>query len=419
VAVVALALLIPGLGAGAGAAARPAARAALSSRQVPQIRTTVDVLQAVSSANHANHANHAAAAKRRAAAAKRAKATAAKKAAKARAAKAARAKAARARAAKARAAKARAAKAARAKAAKKKAATKPAGSVVGAAPGALDTRTLPTSWLARVNAYRAAIGSPPVVELSSETPSLLAHAQYLVATGATGHTEDPSQPAYSAAGAHGGSVSDVLTSSQPMSEAAVVDQFINAPFHAFALLDPQLSAISFASFTNTSSTSGNEYAALLDVIDGQSGGRFLGSGQALWPSPGSVVTALTASDEWPNPTSSCPGGAIPAAGQGTPIWAMLNQFPSGLLQAPAHTTVTGASLMATGPGGAASIPVCLVTQDNWHGDDPTADTTGRTWLQLVDGAIIVPLQPLTPGTTYDATLTGPSGQLANWSFQTA
>jgi uncharacterized protein YkwD len=302
------------------------------------------------------------------------------------------------------------------KKAAKKAAKKKAVKRVSYGPRAVDQSAMPTAWLARVNAYRAAVGSPPVTAIAGLSAELAAHARYLVRTGASGHDEDPSSPYYSDAGAHAGSVSDVLTSSVPLTDADVVDQFIAAPFHAFALLDPQLAAVAFGSVTDANSQSGNQYAALLDVIDGQKGGRYLAKTPAVWPSNGSVVNDTTAANEWPNPSSNCPGGPIPAERQGTLLWAMLNQLPAGLLQAPPATVVRGATLVADD---GTRIPLCVVTQQNWRAGDPVADQTGRIWLKLVDGVILVPLHPLAAGMKYRASIIGTHGTLAAWSFNTA
>src|SRR6266850_2897581 len=103
-----------------------------------------------------------------------------------------------------------------------------------------------SSWLDRVNFYRASASLPPVIEDPALSGAVLQHARYMVLHGVVKHSQkrrDSGATPEGAAAAAGSNLAGSIHSSEPDSWA--VDTWMQAPFHALGILDPALEHVGF------------------------------------------------------------------------------------------------------------------------------------------------------------------------------
>jgi len=291
-----------------------------------------------------------------------------------------------------------------------------AASVVGtagvvAAGGPAQATTAVPAWLARVNAIRVASGLNPVSDNPAWDTGLRHHLTYLDKTPAaliTGeyaswHTENPASPYYTPDGALEGSRSDLGIGA---TDVAAINQWLEAPFHATAILAPNLTQVAFVRVPSDS--------AGLDVLGGLTNSGPTRSSPVLFPGDGSS-TDLTSFNggESPTPLETCraehPGADYSDAG--LPLIAMLPAaVPDGMT----------ASL--TGPDGvthsSSSAAVCLVDSDTYVTSDPVYGDTGSQILSHDHAVFVIPRTPLVNG-AYRVRLTAPSAAPVSWSFTVA
>jgi hypothetical protein len=154
----------------------------------------------------------------------------------------------------------------------------------------------PDEALADLNVWRASAGVPPVTQMNPEwNYGCQLHNQYMAATGELTHTENPSSPYYTAAGAEAGRSSDLSTGQIPPTG------WSEAVYHRAWLLNPRLSVSGY------DASSG--YACVW-VIGGDDTGRATSALSFYpWPSNGMQQVPTTfRGNETPNPRELDPNG---------------------------------------------------------------------------------------------------------------
>lgn len=107
-----------------------------------------------------------------------------------------------------------------------------------APPALADSSPAPMDAIAQLNQWRARVGVGPVAYDAANTEGCRLHAQYYAANHTIGHTEDPSRPGYTPAGAQAAD-SSVLAYG-PTAPGPYAWEW--AIYHRIALLNPKLAA---------------------------------------------------------------------------------------------------------------------------------------------------------------------------------
>lgn len=257
------------------------------------------------------------------------------------------------------------------------------------------------SWLDTVNSYRTASGLDPVRDEPAWSNGIRSHLVYLANTPRSyftgvyqsAHTENPASPWYTADGDAAGRSSNLGGGS---GERNAVEGWMTAPFHGIGVLRRNLGRAAFGQLPSGS--------AGLDVIRGLDGSTPATS-PVLFPGNGAVVRLRDYSGgESPSPLESCPGYSAPT---GLPMIALL---PSGVstdgvtadVRLPYGTTISGSD-------------VCVISQQTFRTSDGVYGPAGRSILGGDNAVVLIPRQPLTPG-THAVTLHVPGAADIAWSF---
>lgn len=257
------------------------------------------------------------------------------------------------------------------------------------------------SWLDELNYDRSLAGLPAVTENTQWDQGDLLHAVYNVEMGTSGHTEDPTSPWYTQAGASAGMASSVAEwSGSTKSEKSWIDLWMLSPFHGVPFIRPGLSTSGFGDYANAT-----EANAAVDVLDGLNPAAV--TEPIMWPGNG-VTTPFTSDplgpgSEYPDPYSSC-GGYMGTFG--APVFLELPQTPA----------VTSYSLTTNG----VAVPTCEIDQTNYVNANSGEQEDGRADLWSTDTVVLMPEAALTPGATYHVNVaTGTSAGDVSWSFNVA
>ncbi|WP_376791193.1 CAP domain-containing protein [Thermoflexus sp.] len=259
-------------------------------------------------------------------------------------------------------------------------------------------------WLSRLNAYRAMAGLPPVAENPEWNEGCSQHARYMVKNDVITHREDPNNPWYTPEGDTCGRNANVMVSSNATaSDAYAIDVWMQAPFHAVGMLDPRLMRVGYGSYREADG--GWQMGAALDVIRGLGTSVAGVSLPIRWPGDGST-TSLRAFrvGEYPDPLAHCRY----TAPTGVPILLLLG---TGSLT----PNVTAHSLKRD------EVPVehCVFDETTYtNPTDPNQQQLGRLILDSRDAIVILPKDPLSPGSRYTVSVTV-NGQTYTWSFYVA
>lgn len=258
-------------------------------------------------------------------------------------------------------------------------------------------------WLAYVNYYRALAGLSSVYENSSWSNGGWLHSRYMVKNDYISHNEDPQKPWYTLEGDQAARTSNLMASSNSSNtDRYAIDLWMQAPFHAVGILDPQLSSVGFGSFREDDG--GLQMGASLDVIRGLLGSLAEVNFPIAWPGDGTTIPLSAYYTEYPDPLTSCPGYQAPS---GLPVILQLgdgNITPS----------VTAYAIKVKGK----SLAACIFDETNYQNPDPAARRLGRAILDTRDAIVLIPRLPLTPGETYSVSITA-NGQTYRWSFTVA
>jgi hypothetical protein len=264
-----------------------------------------------------------------------------------------------------------------------------------------------------------------VVEEPARSLAIAAHAEYLVrndfpdAMHPDAHDEDPLAPFYSPEGDDAAMKSALVTGFVAGTDVEAMRGWMTAPFHGVGLIDPRLDTTGFGTFAD--GMGATRWAAGLWTDTGMvfvppPGTTF----PIVWPGDGTEIDVLQYDgNEFPQPVSHCEGAGwpIPPRGMahairfGTPIYVLYGD--GSVTPAVAGSTLTRRSDMAL-------LDHCRFDETDYVNtvDDATgaAEALGRAILGFRDCVVIVPRDPLTPGETYDVTITEATFGTTAWSF---
>lgn len=246
------------------------------------------------------------------------------------------------------------------------------------------------TWLEYINYFRSQAGLARVADNSAWSQGDWLHARYMVKNDYIGHSEDPGNLWFTVEGDLAARTSNLLaSSSHSASDLAAIDGWMRAPFHALGILDPQLFEVGFGSFREQDG--GFQMAAGLDVLRGQQDLSPTFPFPIAWPGEGTSVVLTSLSGEYPDPLSSCPGFTAPA---GLPI---ILQLGAGAItpQVASHSFKRGDQ----------ELPHCVFDESTYQNPDPSAGSLGRAILNSRDAVVLIPRDPLNPGSTYTVSIT--------------
>ena len=263
-------------------------------------------------------------------------------------------------------------------------------------------------WLNEINRYRTASGLAPVTDQPAWDAGIEDHLNYLLNSWGyfTGiyqnvHNENPASPYYTAAGAKEGESSDLLLGGG-YPPVYAIDQWLQAPFHAEAILRPGLTQVAFANLGG--------YAGL-DVLSGL-GPAPVPPPLVLFPGPGMTTNLTAFTGELPTPIKSC---GAPFSSLGT------YEQPSGLSLIAVLPTapLDGMSATLTSPTNpsfsTALGNLCVVDENTYVSPDPIYGGTGALILKDDNAVFLMPSAPLQEG-SYTATISQPGLPDITWSF---
>ena len=263
-----------------------------------------------------------------------------------------------------------------------------AGLVAAAATASAGAQSHP-AIIAALNAERAANGIPAAVrENTAWSANCAEHVRYMASTGTLTHSENPSDPAYTAQGSWAGKNS-VLAAGYSWSDG---DPFATAPLHLIQLMSPELRQVGVASDPQG-------YLCVTTFPGYRSSGW---RHPTVYTYPGNGTTNVPYA-ELPDELPFVPGdfvGIQPGASTGFNIMV----FAEGIGD-PWTAHITSATV--TGPSGRVAVKTV----------DRTTPTVGN-YLPPGSG-FVIPTSPLTPGTLYRASVRYAGGLRYNWHFVTA
>jgi len=272
--------------------------------------------------------------------------------------------------------------------------------------------------LARLNQLRAEAGVPPIeLDADNSTPNWL-HARYLAENRTTGHEEDPSLPYYTPEGDMAGRGSNLTYASAYIyveewgSPTWPIDSFLDAPFHLFHLLSPMATRARIATYYSASRCpdtrdcgDASRHFQVGAVQVPQNTYTYIWSDDMTvrFPADGQVITELAHYGENPSPLASCPGYELPA---GLPIFAMHGR-----------DNLPGVKATRLERDGEA-LEHCTITADTYTNPDPVAENRVRNVLTAFGAIVIIPREPLEPGSAYEVTIEYAT-HTDTWTFRTA
>jgi hypothetical protein len=233
------------------------------------------------------------------------------------------------------------------------------------------------------------------VELSGFAPGTY-HTYYMVANNTLTHDEDPTNPYYTLEGAAAGQAGNIALFDDPLiAREQFIDRWMASPFHALTLLEPRLVEVGYGDY-HEARTGG--------CLDAARGVDFFSpvAWPVYWPAQnGLMPLSLYPGNATPDPLASCPGYATPT---GPPLLLMLGDGTGS----PAVTAFS-----FSGPEG--GLDACLFTETSYTNPDPDQQAAGRNILDIRDAIVLIPRQPLIPGSSYTLSITA-DGQAYTWSF---
>jgi hypothetical protein len=270
-----------------------------------------------------------------------------------------------------------------------------------ATPTATPTTAAP-GWLHYVNQFREAAALPALTENPTWSNGDWLHSRYMVKEDHISHSQNSSSPWYTAEGALAGQYGNIYaTSWTPAADEAAIDFWMAGPFHAVAILDPQMQQTAFGAYR--------------EDIGAWHMGATLEWKRGLGPLPEGTQFPITfprdggqtwivrhPGHEWPDPLTACPGYEAPT---GPPL---IIQLGSGSLT----PQVTGHSFGVVGGG---DLPHCVFDETTYTNPSSSAQNSGRQVLNSRDAIVIMPQYALTPRQSYRASVTV-DGVTYNWQF---
>lgn len=256
-------------------------------------------------------------------------------------------------------------------------------------------------WLDYLNYYRSQANLPPVSENPSWSMGGYKHSIYIVKNDAMSHDEDESNPYFTVEGREAARSGNLTASSDwQASDSYAIDSWMQAPFHALGVLDPALGKVGFGSYREKDDGA-LQMGATLDVLRGLGPVPSEVSFPVMWPADGKTTPLVKFWGEYPDPLSSCPGYRSPS---GLPI--ILQIGPGNLIPQVGQHLV-----QQDGQG----VEHCVFDETTYSNPNSSAQSLGRAILSARDAIVIIPRQPLSPGSTYKVSITV-SGNAYSWTF---
>ena len=260
-----------------------------------------------------------------------------------------------------------------------------------------------SSWLDRLNYYRATATLPPVVEEPALSGAVLQHARYIVNHDVIEHAQNARKRWATAEGAAAAAVSNLAASTRENEpDWWAVDLWMQAPFHALGILDPALTRVGFG--IHHASNGKIQTAAGLDVIRGRSSPTGPVRYPIVWPADGSTVPLTSHEDEYPSPLTSCKGYSAPT---GLPLIVQLgpgNGAPD----------VVGSVIS----DGETFLEHCLFDERSYVNPNREQQALGRSILDARDAVVLIPRKPLRPGFRYRVIIEANRRRI-DWTFAVA
>ncbi len=214
-----------------------------------------------------------------------------------------------------------------------------------------------------------------------------------------GHSEDPGNPWYTWEGhvaAQNGNI--ILSGNMNIDYKHAIHGWITGPFHQVAILDPQFQETGFGLYREPIGVW--QFGATLDVLRG----RRTPTGVTypiMFPADGKVMPLTHyGGGEVPDPLAPCSGYTPPTG-------------PSIVLQVDEVPAVTAFSFRRDSE----TLEACVYDETTYTHSDPTVQAPARGALAMRHAIILIPRDPLTPG-TYQVSITT-NGTTYAWSFAVA
>lgn len=244
-------------------------------------------------------------------------------------------------------------------------------------------------WLTRLNTWRGNTNVSTLSENAVWSQGDYNHALYMVKNDLVTHYETPGVPYYTPEGDIAAQNSNIfVSSSTSTTDEQAIDWWMQAPFHALALMDPRLSVTGFGSYREVKS--GWQLGAAVDTLRGNSFSG--GSYPVYFPGNGATEPMTTyGGGEFPNPLQACPGYSAPTG------------MPASIQVGGNSVTVVGAHSFT---GNGVALNHCVIDSTN---------SALSSYLFPRGGVILIPQQPLQSGVKYMVALTV-NGLPYTWSF---
>jgi uncharacterized protein YkwD len=258
-------------------------------------------------------------------------------------------------------------------------------------------------WLQAVNNFRAQANLPPVTENADWSEGNELHSRYMVKNDVIAHSEEKNNQWYTQEGYEAAQTSNLVVAyDSNASDVFAINSWMQAPFHALGILDPDLEQVGYGAYREANGT--YQMGAGLDVIRGLGRSSSSVSYPVIWPDDGKSVELTQYWGEYPDPLSSCDGYTAPT---GVPVIIQIgsgNKTPK----------VTAHSFSSNG----SNLAHCVIDETNYNNPDSDSQKLVRSVLDARDAIVIIPREPLTPGASYSVSVTV-NGQAYDWTFSVA
>ena len=275
-------------------------------------------------------------------------------------------------------------------------------------PSTTNVSSSPSTWQDRINFYRAGLGLNPIRDDPQLSAGASAHARYLMLNFADdirnakpmspdAYDEKPGKSGYSAIGARVAQNLQLAWGCSSYDAGQQIDHWIEGPFHRLAMLDPFIAAAGFGEASGDGC-----WVASLRLPPPPSEAKTYA--RAIeFPPDGAAIALDWIGVEAPDPLASCSGYERPV---GFPITLQIGR----LIQ----TKLSEHSLTEDGK----PIEYCAFDAPSYQNPNATAQEYGRWNLRSASAVVIVPRQPLQPGSHYAVSITANDKTYA-WSFKVA
>jgi len=254
-------------------------------------------------------------------------------------------------------------------------------------------------WLNHLNFYRATASLPPVTENSDWSDGARKHSAYMVKKGDLQHSENFYSVWYTSKGQAAARQSNLFLSfNRDDTDVRILDTWMQSPFHAVGILDPRLVQVGFGSYREAHGPAAT--AAALNITAGIQH-TVKAAYPIFWPGDGTSIPIGLHWGEYPSPLTSCPGYTAPS---GLPL--IIQMGPGDLTP-----VVSATSFTRNGQ----SLEHCVIDETTYKNPDRRQQKLGRSILGARDAIVLIPRAPLSPGTTYTASITA-NGYVYTWSF---